>query len=357
MKENIYKIYILLFLFSFIQVKAQYKHIDVFLNDSSFQLINKLVNAYKPITVLDYSQARVKMYTEIYNLDDSVSCIYTKHTLYLDPASSDPIGYLIKNGDPNGINCEHTFPQSKGADEGNAKSDMHHLFPARAAANEARSNFPFGDIKDDITMEWFYRSNSQSTKPNQFIDEYSESINGLFEPREDFKGNVARAVFYFFTMYELQADRIFFERMKPVLCNWHIADPVDSLEWERTFQIANYQEQKPNPFVLDCSLAKRSYCQTPIQCMNPIANEDIILHPVHVYPNPIGDEINIILENNLQGFEFILMDITGKPMLRIPLKSDQKIFHLNVESLTQGTYLYMIVSQKGNLRRGIVVKL
>ncbi|HEX5625484.1 MAG TPA: endonuclease, partial [Saprospiraceae bacterium] len=203
-------------------LSGQYQQQLLFPGDSSFQLLQKIVQAYKPLVVLDYASAREKMYTEIYNLRDSVSCVYTRHQLFLDPSSQDPIGYLFKNGNANGINCEHTYPQSKGADQGNARSDMHHLFPARAAVNEARSNNPFADIRDASTDTWFYRSFSQSNIPSSQIDEYSESTGSQFEPREDHKGNVARAVFYFYSMYELQADRNFFESMRPVLCDWHL---------------------------------------------------------------------------------------------------------------------------------------
>jgi hypothetical protein len=54
--------------------------------------------------------------------------------------------------------------------------------------------------------------------------------------------------------------------MKTTLCDWHNYDPVDSLEWERTFAIAKYQDNKANPFVLDCSLAKRAYCPNLQTC-------------------------------------------------------------------------------------------
>lgn len=245
---------------------SQWKTIDILKSDTGFFLINKLALQYKPTRVLDYSQARVKMYTEIYNVKDTVYCVYSKHALYLSPTAIDPIGDLIKNGNANGINCEHTFPQSKGAEVGNARSDMHHLFPARAAVNEARSNYPFAEINDNNTDNWYYKTQNLSIKPNALINEYSEGINGQFEPREDHKGNVARAIFYFFAMYEFQSDASFFNQMKSTLCDWHNYDPVDSAEWNRTYAIAKYQDDKANPFVLDCSLAKRAYCPNSSSC-------------------------------------------------------------------------------------------
>lgn len=346
-----------IFLFSMINpVEAQYKQIEIFSQDSSFQLINKLVHAYKPITVLDYGQARVKMYTEIFNQNDSVSCIYTKHILYLNPATSDPIGYLIANGNPNGINCEHTYPQSKGANDGNAKSDMHHLFPSRAAVNEARSNFPFGDVNDAQTMEWFYKSQSQFTIPNKNIEEYSESMDGLFEPREDVKGNIARAVFYFFTMYELQADRNFFERMKLTLCDWHLTDPVDSIEWERTFQIANYQDQKPNPFVLDCSLTKRSYCMSHTLCQKIVTNYDLRFEEILIYPNPFHEEILLTLKELTDDLEIEFIDMIGNPVPSTKIHTTLNAILINTEQLLPGYYLLILKNRHKIFRSKILLK-
>ncbi len=334
---------VLLFLFCLNSTAAQYKQVELFPGDSSFSLINKLVSAYRPSNVLDYSNARIKMYQEIYNVNDSVSCVYSHHTLYLSPSSSDPIGYLAKNGNANGINCEHTFPQSKGAETGNARSDMHHLFPARAAVNEARSNYPFGEISDQKTTDWFYRSFSQSTIPVQQIDEYSESINGLFEPREDHKGNVARAIFYFFTMYELQADRSFFESMRSTLCSWHLKDPVDSLEWTRTYLIGNYQDQKPNPFVLDCSLAKRCYCSQSPSCN--LINKNESVHPItlSVYPNPFTDNIELKSTEIQNPFELKLFNSLGNCILNDAIDFQAGNYSIHLGHLESGYYTILLI--------------
>lgn len=336
---------------------AQYKQISIFPNDSSFVLINKLVQEYKPVNVLDYSNARIKMYQEIYNVHDSVSCVYTNHTLYLSPASSDPIGYLSKNGNANGINCEHSFPQSKGAENGNARSDMHHLFPARAAVNEARSNYPFGEIQDLKTDDWFYKSFVQTTIPTQQIDEYSESINGMFEPREDHKGNVARAIFYFFTMYELQADRSFFESMRSTLCDWHLKDPTDSLEWKRTYLIANYQDQKPNPFVLDCSLAKRTYCNQSANCSKISGTDAPIQLEIIVSPNPFNSFITIHSDKDQNGVDCFLYNSMGHLIKHSTMNLKSKGTQWMLDELDAGYYIAIFSNrEKQFIKRLAIIK-
>ncbi|CAA6805586.1 MAG: Endonuclease I [uncultured Aureispira sp.] len=257
--------FFLIFIASIVQ--AQHNQQTLFVNETGQTLLADLVSLYKPSTVLSYNRARDTMFSKVYNLGDSVRCVYTGHQLYLNP-QVDPSTFLYSGGSANGINTEHTYPQSKGASRGNAKSDLHHLFPTRTRANSDRSNFPYGEIADDETTTWYYKTFAGSI-PTQPLDVYSElhrdDIEGreVFEPKEAHKGNAARAVFYFYTMYKAEADAedpTFFAQQLPSICQWHVDDPVDSLEWERTHIIATYQDGKANPFVLDCSLPFRTYC-------------------------------------------------------------------------------------------------
>ena len=66
-------------------------------------------------------------------------------------------------------------------------------------------------------------------------------------------------MFYFYTMYQVEADDNFFEEQKEVLKTWHEQDSVNSDEIFRTLQIATYQQNKPNPFILDGTLIERAY--------------------------------------------------------------------------------------------------
>jgi len=238
-------------------------HTPLFPNLADGALLDAVQETYLPGTVLTYAMARDTMFSKIYNINDSLTGVYSGHRIYLDP-TVDPTQAAFMNGSNNGINTEHTYPRSKGAEDGNARSDMHHLFPTRTPVNSARGSFPFADINDGSTEQWFRSNQCQSNIPSaNIIDEFSESRNGNFEPREDHKGNVARAVFYFYTMYRNQAnsaDPNFFEIQRATLLRWHQEDPVDQKEYDRTFQIAGYQSGKPNPFILDTLLSYRIYC-------------------------------------------------------------------------------------------------
>ena len=60
-------------------------------------------------------------------------------------------------------------------------------------------------------------------------------------------------------MYSDLADESFFNAQKNTLRNWHEQDPSDSYEIIRTWEIAEYQQNKPNPFILDETLIDRAY--------------------------------------------------------------------------------------------------
>lgn len=240
-------------------------------------LTDSVVSRYKPDVILDYANSRDTLYAKVLALDDdSLRCIYSGHTLYLDP-TQDPTQYVYLNGISLGMNTEHAYPQAKGAADGNPRSDMHHLFPARIPVNEARANSPYTEIPDAQTQQWFYKAQVLFSVPAQNKDLYSESKAGVFEPRESVKGDLARAIFYFYTMYRTQADAAdpaFFAAQRNALCQWHWQDPADSAELIKTWRIAPYQENKPNPFILDCTLARRIYCpELPENCATTAVNE------------------------------------------------------------------------------------
>ena len=64
---------------------------------------------------------------------------------------------------------------------------------------------------------------------------------------------------YFYTMYNDVSDHNFWELQKETLLNWNFIDAPDNDEIDRTWAIASYQQNKPNPFVLDPTLFDRIY--------------------------------------------------------------------------------------------------
>jgi len=336
------RVYLLLFMVVFsISARGQL----VFPNLSGEQLLDSLVVHYKPDTVLSYADARDTMFSKIYNLNDSLHCVYSDYTIWMDP-TQDPNTWAYNNG----IDTEHTWPQSKGA-VGNAKSDMHHLYATRIQVNSARGSDPFAEIPDTDTDRWFRKTLVLTTIPNTDIDEYSErDDNGaLFEPREDHKGNVARAMFYFYTMYEQEAtsaDPNFFEIQKDVLLQWHRLDPVDSLELVRTNVIATYQSGCANPFILDSSLVQRAYFSNPAR-LDIQENSFVKRFRLYQnYPNPFNP--TTVFSWQLAAGSSVTLELyhpSGQKvqtLLSAFLPSGFHTLEFNAANLASGIYFYRL---------------
>ena len=274
------------------------------------ELIDSVARNYRPATVLDYANSRDTLYARILAIDDdSLRCIYSGHTLYLDP-TQDPTQYVFQNGGTNGMNTEHAYPQGKGAVPGtNAHSDMHHLYPTRIAVNDARADKPFAEIPDPQTQKWFLNNQVYTSIPSQNIDLYAESGSMAFEPKEASKGDIARSILYFYTVYRSQAnaaDPDFFNIQRAALCQWNAQDPADSAELKKTWRIAAYQDGKPNPFVVDCTLASRSWCpEVPANCLSSTKSIALPELGLRVYPQPSSGEaylqMNLPFSGKLQG--------------------------------------------------------
>ncbi|MET4107035.1 endonuclease [Hymenobacter sp. UYP22] len=208
--------------------------------------------------VLSYNEARGKMYNFIDNQDGRVVCVYSGYTetVRLDSSST-------STGVVNRINCEHTVPQSWFNEVVRMRSDIHHLFPTYDTWNSDRGSDPFAEIPDNQTQKWMRGTSSQSTIPTSNIDEYSEDTNSQFEPREDHKGNLARAIFYFYTMHQGQTfdagkDVITAAANLNTLYQWHLADPVDAREKERNRRTAKSQGNF-NPYIAYPDLVARAW--------------------------------------------------------------------------------------------------
>lgn len=240
-----------MYLFFIISTLIPFQNVD--------STLNSVKTLYSPTTIFSYERAQDSLYKVLFMKNDSVECQYSGFKVWLDP-NADPSTSVYQNGA--GISLEHSFPQSKGA-VGNGKSDLHHLFPVKQTVNASRGNSPYGEIPDNLTDTWFRKGVSQSTIPTSNINEWSERDDGSdrFEPRESIKGDVARAVFYFYTFYQFQADTSdpnFFNSMKETLYQWHVNDPPDADEIWRDQKIATWQGNR-NPFIVDTSLVRRIY--------------------------------------------------------------------------------------------------
>jgi endonuclease I len=272
-----------------IQFSYSIENIIIEPNLTEYNLSFYIQQNFTAENIPNYDNSRDIIFGTLDNENSQILCVYSGYSINLiggycncengsnncnetdsQEVCNNNSGNWIFEDDPSveayykGLNVEHTWPQSKGAEYGNPKSDLHHLFPTKSNINSSRGNDPFDEIPDAETHKWYRDSEILFEIPQLNINDYSEKLNPdnqpyaeRFEPKEDHKGNVARAMFYFYAIYKDSADVDFWNIQKSVLLNWHYSDPVDELELNRTEQIATFQDNIKNPFVLDSTLARR----------------------------------------------------------------------------------------------------
>ena len=265
-------------------------------------LITEIRKYYTPKTVHPYDQARTKLYNEVFLQKDSLECFYSGYKIPV-PSGTNILSWTAKYG----VQTEHLFPRSLGSASMPALSDLHHLVPARATINTMRKNAPFQDIPDEQTKYWIHKDKILTTKPRTQTHQYSESKSNAFEPLEYRKGDIARSMFYFYTIYRSEADKkskTFFTSMLPDLCRWHRIDKIDSTEILRSIDIARIQSNV-NPFIFDSSLAERCFCAA-------YPHKPIKVYTVNIYPNPSKGLFYIDIPDYKGPFIMKISDASGK---------------------------------------------
>lgn len=182
-------------------------------------------------TCTAYDRARDFMFLVLDNRQGYAECVYTGTRVTINGA--------VPNS--NIMNTEHTWPQSQGASAVPEKCDLHHLYPTDSAANGQRGSLPFADVVSGVG--W---SQGGSERGND------SGGRQVFEPRAAHKGNVARSMLYMHTHYGLalgQGDLAVYKA-------WHLQDPVDQAELQRSLVIGA-EQGAPNPFVVCPDLVSR----------------------------------------------------------------------------------------------------
>jgi endonuclease I len=192
------------------------------------------------------------------------------HKLYADYNDDINTADRFKNEGASRVSFdrEHIWPQSLGAfgRTGGAGSDFHSLWPSDVKANQqAHSNNNYGVPTSNITN---YQSDHDTyVGRNGNIEGYTSKV---FEPLDEYKGDIARAMFYMPARYYEYIDKLH-PKLELVngspaareasatltgqagcletLLQWHEEDPVSEYEIRRNNLIANNYQGNRNPFI------------------------------------------------------------------------------------------------------------
>ena len=147
-------------------------------------------------------------------------------------------------------NREHTWPQSWFNESTTPRSDLFHVYPTDGYVNGQRSNYPYGEVNHPI-----YTSGNGSKLGPCVTSGYSGRV---FEPIDEYKGDIARGYFYMSVRYYSEDSDWGTSGMTnkseilpwamTMLLRWSDEDPVSDKEIARNNAVYGYQNNR-NPFI------------------------------------------------------------------------------------------------------------
>jgi endonuclease I len=271
-----------------------------------------------------------------------VTCVYSgENKIYTEPF----------DWTSNGYSREHTYCHSwmptNPATALPEYSDYHHLFPTNLNdVNILRSNNALGIV---VNVTSTYLGSKLGTDANG---------QTVFEPRDEHKGDAARAMMYEAICYTTISGNSWAlpsYQNQYLLKQWHFQDPPDNWEIARNDFVDSLQNNR-NPFVdsIDyaCFVNFSNMTYEPLACeasINELLNNGFI-----IYPNPSKDEINLHVDaTTISSYQII--DFQGRVVLSADI-NNLALVKANISKLNAGTYLVKVVTPFGTAQRSIVIE-
>jgi endonuclease I len=291
-----------------------------------------------------------------YDNDGFLLDIYSEN-----PNGADPYNHVMVtdecgnyNGEGVCYNKEHLLPQSFFNQQSPMRGDIHYVFPTDGQVNGYRSNFPFGEVNNpNLTTQ-----NGSKRGPNVF-----PGYNGtVFEPLDEFKGDIARGLFYFATRYEDQVNtggwdnpndnvlnqdssQFYDDWYIDLLLDWHISDPVSPEELDRNNNGFNHQNNR-NPFIDNPTYAQAIWDET-------FSNTEFQDIDVQIYPNPVTSQFLNIKVIGSTSFEIEVYNILGKRIYDQEIT--QSIHRISTENWSSGIYLIKLSNSDFQETRKLII--
>lgn len=208
-------------------------------------------------------------------------------------------------------NREHSWPQSWFNSVSGPVSDLFHIYPTDGKVNGERSNYPYGNVA----------SPSLTTLNGGKLGPCSNQgyYQTVFEPINEYKGDLARGYFYMTTRYYLEdgswasSDATNKSMILPwemnVLLQWHHQDPVSAKEIARNDSVYYKYQNNRNPFIDNPQWAD-SIWSTDVSVF---IHELEFAHSFSVEPNPASDYFTIRSTSTKgEKCKVVIMDVSGK---------------------------------------------
>ncbi len=317
---------------------------------------NYIDQGYSPGLYITYETSDIDLF---YENDGSVLDIYTEKPIGSECQFSYKNGGgrddgTLGNNECERYNREHIVPQSVFDGATPMQSDAHFVLPSDKHVNAQRGDLPFGKVN---VANW---TSINGTKRGSNLNSgYSAGYSGtVFEPIDEFKGDVARCILYFATRYEdvvagydyemfnNTSTQVFTDTFKNILLTWNAQDPVSPREIRRNNAVFSRQKNR-NPYIDNNSYVAKIWG-------SPLGNSEYeISSKVSVFPNPTNNRsINIQSENSLDTIELITLNGQLIKQIKNPVLQNN-LFRM--DNLSQGFYFLKLTSGGQSVTKKVIV--
>lgn len=384
MKKNFTLLTLLVLTFSFSQIPAGYYSSATgsgyALKTQLFNIINNNTNSNSNASYGDlwtlYTQAALR--DNYYENDGSLLDIYSEIPSGVDnysyTSTSQQCGGSTPSSEGGCYNREHIVPQSVFSSNYPMYSDAHFVLPSDNRVNGWRNNYPFGKVVSTTGVQCTNstvgninstpcNTTNQSRLGQNANSGYSSGYSGIvFEPIDEFKGDVARALLYFGTRYEDQvtnwnysmfngtSNQVFTTTFLNILITWHNQDPVSSYEIAKNNAVYNFQNNR-NPFIDRPEFVCQIYSS---QCAT-LSNELFALsNNITIYPNPTSNN-TIYVTSTTTLKDIIVYNVNGQIVQQIKNPNTINTETYQVSNLNSGFYMIKLSSDSGSTTKKIIV--
>ena len=252
---------------------------------------------------------------------------------------SDQCGNYSGEGDC--YNREHLWAQSWTNNDGDEKTDLHHVYPTDGYVNNRRGNYAFGEVNN---ASW------TSQNGGKLGTNTVSGFNGtVFEPIDEYKGDIARALMYVSVRYyqedgswatsDMTNKSVIKDWAMTMLIRWHEEDPVSQKEIDRNNAVYGIQHNR-NPFIDNPDFAELIWVPGWVGVAE---NEYAVF--VDVWPNPATSTVNIRGENLTAVYMYNAM---GQLVLTIDMQSTDSQSVIDVSNFNSGIYFMNVITENGN---------
>jgi hypothetical protein len=257
-----------------------------------------------------------------------------------------------------GFSREHVYPfswmPSAPADTEEEYTDQHNLFPTNLNdVNQVRSNLPLGEV---VTVESTFLGSKKGL---------DASGKRVFEPRDEIKGNAARAMMYEAVCYNETGGNWSFPdpisflvpygQDQSILKQWHFQDLPDNYEIARNEYIFSVQGNR-NPFVDSVDYA----CLIDFSNMNYDANacelslEEQLNDNINLYPVPALETLYAEISGTKIN-SYILVDAQGRVVLNED-KLNASGIKIGLQNISVGSYILHIETPLGATSKKVIIR-